>query len=57
MDKNPPFTTQQLDALLADDRFEDIDWPTIFSVEATTFPDAVHATFHHPRFSQIVLEF
>lgn len=57
MDKNPPFTTQQLDALLADDRFEDIDWPTIFSVEATTFPDAVHATFNHPRFSQIVLEF
>lgn len=57
LDKNPPFTTQQLDALLADDRFEDIDWPTIFSVEATPFSEAIQATFNHPKFSQIVLEF
>jgi hypothetical protein len=57
VDKNPPFTTQQLDALLADDCFEDIGWPAIFSVEATPFSNAIQTTSNHPKFSQVVLEF
>ncbi|MCC5870685.1 MAG: NAD(P)-dependent oxidoreductase [Gammaproteobacteria bacterium] len=56
-DKSPPFTTQQLKALVARDEFEVIDWPTIFEVRCTPFRDAIHETFHHPQYSAITLEF
>jgi nucleoside-diphosphate-sugar epimerase len=56
-DKNPPFTADQLKALVAHDEFEVIDWPNIFGVQQTTFTDAINETFNHPQFSKIVLEF
>lgn len=56
-DKNPPFTTQQLEALSAKDEFEVIDWPAIFDVGYTRFSDAIDETFNHPVYSKIVLEF
>lgn len=56
-DKNPPFTTQQLEALIAKDEFEVIDWPGIFGVPYTPFKDAVEETFNTPRYSSVVLEF
>jgi nucleoside-diphosphate-sugar epimerase len=56
-DKNPPFTTDQLTALIAPDEFEVIDWPNIFSVTATPFDKALHETFNHPVYSQVILEF
>jgi GTP-binding protein EngB required for normal cell division len=56
-DKNPPFTTQQLNALTAKDEFEIIDWPGIFGVHYTSFSDAIHETFSHPKYSKVVLEF
>lgn len=56
-DKNPPFTTQQLSALIAKDEFEVIDWPTIFGVRSTSFSDAIFETFNDPRYSKFVLEF
>jgi nucleoside-diphosphate-sugar epimerase len=56
-DKAPPFTTQQLQALIAKDEFEVIDWPQIFGVKPTSFKDAVTETFSHPKYSKIVLEF
>jgi nucleoside-diphosphate-sugar epimerase len=56
-DKNPPFTTQQLEALCADDEFEVIDWPAIFSVQSTPFHSALEETFKHSPYSNIVLEF
>lgn len=56
-DKNPPFTTQQLAALIAKDEFEVIDWPGIFGVPYTPFAQAVDETFNHPQYSQITLEF
>lgn len=56
-DKNPPFTTQQLNALTAKDEFEVIDWPGIFGVHYTSFSDAIHETFSHPKYSKVVLEF
>lgn len=56
-DKNPPFTADQLKALVAHDEFEVIDWPTIFNVTPTPFAKAVHDTFNHPIYSQVVLEF
>lgn len=56
-DKNPPFTTQQLAALVAKDEFEVIDWPGIFGVPSTPFGRAVDETFRDPRYSNVVLEF
>lgn len=54
---NPPFTTQQLEALIADDEFELIPWWEIFDVEPTSFEDAMRETFTDPGYSQIVLKF
>ncbi len=56
-DRNPPFTTQQLAALVAQDDFEVIDWPGIFGVKATPFSKALDQTFNHPIYSKIGLEF
>jgi hypothetical protein len=56
-DKNPPFTTQQLQALSAKDEFEVIDWPGIFGVPYTPFAKAVNETFNDPVYSKVVLEF
>jgi nucleoside-diphosphate-sugar epimerase len=56
-DKNPPFTADQLKALVAHDEFEVIDWPGIFQVKPTPFKQAIEQTFKHPKYSQVVLEF
>lgn len=56
-DKNPPFTTQQLAALSANDEFEVIDWPGMFGVPYTPFKVAVDETFNDPHYSGVVLEF
>lgn len=56
-DKNPPFTTQQLQALGAKDEFEVIDWPGIFGVPYTPFTRAIDETFNDPVYSKVVLEF
>lgn len=56
-DRNPPFTTQQLEALVAKDEFEVIDWPGIFGVRCTPFAEAIAETFQHPQYSRVVLEF
>ena len=54
---NPPFTTQQLAALVGKDKFEVIDWPKIFGVPYTPFKAALDETFNDPRYSGVVLEF
>ena len=56
-DRNPPFTTQQLAALVARDEFEVIDWPSIFGVASTPFIKAIDETFNHPVYGRVVLEF
>lgn len=56
-DKNPPFTTQQLAALVAKDEFEVIDWPGLFGVPSTPFRRAVEETFNDPRYGEVALEF
>jgi nucleoside-diphosphate-sugar epimerase len=56
-DKNPPFTTKQLEALVAPDIFQVLDWPTIFGVKATPLHKALEQTFCDPVYSKIVLEF
>ena len=56
-DKNPPFTTQQLAALIAKDEFEVIDWPGIFGVPCTPFAQAIDETFNDPRYGHVALAF
>ncbi len=56
-DRNPPFTTAQLKALVAPDAFEVIDWPGIFGVRATPFAQAIEETFNDPVYSHVALEF
>lgn len=56
-DKAPPFTADQLGALVAGDEFAVIDWPRLFAVQPTPFADAVRETFTDPRYSGVVLEF
>ena len=55
-DRQPPFTTQQLAALVAPDEFPVIDWPGEFRIQATPFEQALKQTFADPRYSDIVLE-
>jgi nucleoside-diphosphate-sugar epimerase len=57
VDRNPPFTTQQLAALIAGDEFEVIDWPGIFGVMATPFTSAIDETFNDRVWSKVILEF
>ncbi len=57
VDKNPPFTTRQLEALVTPDVFEVIDWPGIFNVRATPLRDALFTTFRDPVYSKVVLDF
>jgi nucleoside-diphosphate-sugar epimerase len=57
IDKDPPFTTTQLEALVIPETFEVIDWPTTFGVPATPLKQALEATFRDPVYSKVVLEF
>lgn len=56
-DRNPPFTTQQLEALVIPESFPVTDWPGIFGVSATPLGDALRETFRDPRYSDIALSF
>lgn len=56
-DNDPPFTVSQLEALAADDIFEDIDWEAIFGVTRTPLCEALATTFSDPTYSSIALEF
>lgn len=57
VDKNPPFTTQQLKALVTPDEFDIIDWPGIFGVQPHTLVDALEETFQDSIYSHVKLEF
>ncbi len=56
-DRNPPFTTTQLKALVIDETFEDIDWETLFGVTATPLSKAIEQTFCDPLYSKVRLKF
>jgi nucleoside-diphosphate-sugar epimerase len=56
-DPSPPFTTQQLAALIIPETFEVIDWPQIFDVHSTPLRAAMMETFRDPTYSSITLEF
>lgn len=56
-DRDPPFTVNQLEALVTPDIFEVIDWPGIFGVQATPLREALVKTYLDPSYSHITLEF
>jgi nucleoside-diphosphate-sugar epimerase len=56
-DRNPPFTTRQLEALVIPETFAVIDWPGIFGIKATPLSDALRETYLDPRYSDVVLAF
>jgi uncharacterized protein YbjT (DUF2867 family) len=57
LDKDPPFTAKQLEALVTPDVFETIDWPGIFGVTDTPLAEALRETYQHPHYSKVVLKF
>lgn len=57
LDRDPAFTSQQLEALVTPDMFEIIDWPGIFGVKPTSLSEAMRETYLHPNYAKIVLEF
>lgn len=58
VDRNPPFTTKQLEALVTPDVFEVIDWPSIFDVRSTPLDEALRRSFgEEAPYADIVLEF
>ncbi|MEJ2141816.1 MAG: NAD-dependent epimerase/dehydratase family protein [Gammaproteobacteria bacterium] len=56
-DSDPPFTADQLKALVACDEFDVIDWDKIFDVKPTPFAEAIKETFQHPVYSKYILKF
>ncbi|MEO3470219.1 NAD-dependent epimerase/dehydratase family protein [Roseomonas sp. CAU 1739] len=56
-DRNPPFTTSQLEALVIPETFPVTDWPDQFGVTETLLETALSETFTHPVYSGTVLEF
>lgn len=56
-DRDPPFTTKQLEALVTPDEFSLIPWWEIFGVAPTPFAQAARETFGDGRYANNVLEF
>ena len=57
IDRNPPFTTAQLEALVIPETFPVIDWPSIFSVRPTPLREALAETFLDEAYGNVALEF
>lgn len=56
-DRDPPFTTSQLEALVAPDQFDVIPWWEIFGVPATPFAEAIRESFGAGPYSDAILAF
>jgi len=57
LDKDPPFTTRQLEALVIPEIFPVIDWPNEFGIAATPLRRALSETYLNPEFSSITLSY
>jgi nucleoside-diphosphate-sugar epimerase len=56
-DRDPPFTTRQLEALVIPETFPVIPWGEMFGFLPTPFREAVRETFADPRYANVVLHF
>ncbi len=54
--RKPPFTADQLDALMAGDRFSGVDTREVFGVEQMPFEDAVRESYCDERYAHVLLE-
>lgn len=52
----PPFTADQLDALMAGDDFRGVDLRGCFGIEPTPLAQAIEETFGDPRYASLVVE-
>lgn len=57
VDRDPPFTTSQLQALIIHEEFELIPWWEIFEIESTPLDVAIKETYLDETYSQYVLHF
>jgi nucleoside-diphosphate-sugar epimerase len=57
IDRDPPFTSEQLEALVTPDVFEAIDWAGIFGVRSTPLKEALEITFRDPIYSKVTLRY
>jgi nucleoside-diphosphate-sugar epimerase len=55
VDRHPPFTTQQLEALVIPEEFEMIGWPEVFGVPMTPLSEALMRTFREQPYCDIML--
>ena len=56
-DRDPAFTTSQLQALIIHEEFELIQWWEIFEIQSTSFDDALRETYLDKTYSKHVLHF
>ena len=56
-DRNPPFTTRQLEALVIPETFPIVPWGELFGFRPTPFREAIQETFADPRFAEVALKF
>lgn len=56
-DRNPPFTTKQLEALVIPETFPVIAWGEVFGITPTPFREAIGETFSDTCFSDVILKF
>jgi len=54
--KKPPFTVDQMHALMAGDEFHGVDIDAVFGFKPLSFADAVRETFGHAKYSDVVLD-
>lgn len=54
--RKPPFTVDQLKALIAGDDFKGVDTEAVFGVRQTPFEKAVRESYTDPRYASIVLK-
>ncbi|QTL02468.1 NAD-dependent epimerase/dehydratase family protein [Aquabacter sp. L1I39] len=57
LDRKPPFTTSQLEALVIPEEFPVTDWPGTFGVARTPLPRALEETYLDPAYGQVALAF
>lgn len=57
LDRNPPFTTSQLEALVIPEEFPVTDWPGTFGVARTPLRRALEETYLDPAYGQVALAF
>lgn len=55
INKNPPFTADQLKALTAGDYFHGINYEKTFGVTPTQFLQAIDETFNDPKYSSLTI--